>query len=77
MKFKEGDKVLVRSDLDVDQYYGREYFHDSMRKWKGKIITIDRIIYSWYDIKEDDEDCWTEEMFVLPDPNDMTEDPNG
>jgi hypothetical protein len=67
MKYKVGDKVKIREDLVVDKEYGSQVFVDSMEKYKGKIVTINRVIiedgynkecymineYPW---------CWTDEM---------------
>ena len=43
MKYKVGDKVRVRSDLVVGEYYGGLYFHTCMERLKGKEYTIEMI----------------------------------
>ena len=64
MKYKVGDKVLVREDLVVDQWYGKDIFINEMIPLKGKIVTISKIAGEKYEIIEDPEGCWwTDEMF--------------
>ena len=68
MKYKVGDKVRVRSDLEVGKQYGNDndsdkvYFVSGMKCHKGKIVTIQEIAYSAYRIKED-KWFWTDDMF--------------
>ena len=42
-KFKVGDKVKVRSDLEIGKYYGGMIFLDGMKYLKGKELKIDFI----------------------------------
>jgi len=78
MKFKKGDRVMVRNDLKVHTRYGNHRVWMSMEKWKGESVTISKIVDDLYKIAQDDEDYWTEEMFVsMFDPNDEGDDPNG
>ena len=64
MKYKVGDIVTVRSDLEVHERYGCEFFAPRMVKFKGKKVTIDRIAYCNYEIEEDGREFyWTDEMF--------------
>ena len=42
-KFKIGDKVKVRDDLEVGRYYGELDFLSGMRNLEGKELTIDFI----------------------------------
>ena len=70
-KYKVGDKVIVRSDLEQGRRYGDNTFvGDNMEKLKGKKCEIERIDYIdsmdiyMYRLKE----CyggywWTDEMF--------------
>ena len=68
MKFKEGDKVIIRKDLKYKTYDGMAFVGE-MNKFKGKEMTIIRVwgrnpdIY--YHLKEDKE-CWgwTAKMFI-------------
>jgi hypothetical protein len=55
MKYKVGDKVKVRKDLIENKLYGSQYFVDAMKKFKGKIVTIDKVNKDAnnYFIKED------------------------
>lgn len=42
-KFKVGDKVKLRDDLNVDEEYGGLSFVSYMNEFKGKELTIDCI----------------------------------
>lgn len=61
MKFKVGDKVRVREDLENDKMYGNYEFIKAMAYLKGEIITIKEILKSGYRIEEDYY-MWTDEM---------------
>lgn len=63
-RFKVGDKVRVRDDLEVDEIYGDDRFVKEMLWLTGKIVTITSVCGSKYSIKEDGN-CynWTDEMF--------------
>lgn len=67
MKYKVGDKVRVRKDLQVSDYFGKTA-SNSMTSHAGREVTI-RSFYSnrfeqYYTIEEDDgEYKWTEAMF--------------
>ena len=65
MKYKIGDKVLVRSDLEEGKTYGDEVVMSDMLYLKGKIVTIEHVDHpNHYRIKEDpDQWHWTDEMF--------------
>ena len=64
MKYKVGDKVRVREDLIVDQWYGEDTFASGMVSFKGKIVTISNIESGFYILKEDSSRwSWTDEMF--------------
>lgn len=62
MKYKVGDKVRVRSDLEVGKAYGGFSFLDGMAEMRGKQTTIEMIVNFSYRIKNS---CfnWTDEMF--------------
>ena len=65
MKYKVGDKVRVREDLEVGKLYGIAIFVDGMNPFKGSIVTINDIVGEKYEIKEDYlQYWWTEEMFL-------------
>ena len=73
MKYKIGDKVKIREDLEVGKEYNDCTFIGDMEKYKGKIATI---YYCYndgsYDIDLDGGDWfWTDEMF-----EDITESEN-
>ena len=64
MKYKVGDKVRVREDLEVGKEYGNDIFIKDMSLLKGEIVTISDIKYDFYKLKEDsDKWNWTDEMF--------------
>lgn len=64
MKYKVGDKVRVRSDLEVNMDYGPQTFVREMSQYIGKVVTISETYSNRYNIKEDeDEWSWTDEMF--------------
>ena len=65
MKYKIGDKVLVKSDLEEGKTYGDEVVMSDMLYFKGKIVTIEHVDHpNYYRIKEDpDQWHWTGEMF--------------
>ena len=65
MRFKVGDKVRVREDLEEDKRYGNEFFVDGMEKYRGEVmeIEIESIRNIVYHLKEDDENwSFTDEM---------------
>lgn len=45
MKFKAGDRVKVRKDLEVGNYYNGICFAPGMGKYRGLIITIEGILH--------------------------------
>ena len=64
MKYKVGDKVIVRSDLEVNMDYGSQTFVREMSQYIGKVVTISETYSNRYNIKEDEgEWSWTDEMF--------------
>ena len=65
MKYKIGDKVLVRPDLEENKIYGVEVVMSDMLFFRGKIVTIEHVNHPYYyRIKEDpDQWYWTDEMF--------------
>ena len=65
MRFKVGDKVKVRKDLEIGILYGNYYFSTSMAKFKGKQFTIIEVNeeYTYYRTVEDNGSWkWTDEM---------------
>ena len=55
MKYKVGDKVRVREDLEYGKKYGNNSVNSSMLPLKGKIVTISSIINGFYKLKENSE----------------------
>lgn len=66
MKYKAGDRVKVRSDLEVDKKYGEDYFIDEMYEYKSKTLTISKVGKCCYNVKEN-HFYWTDEMFESKD----------
>lgn len=68
MKYNIGDKVIVRSDLIVEEDYGGMYFLDTMIPLRGAVVEITEIVTSRpvYRIKGSKLPYWTNEMFVDP-----------
>ena len=62
MKYKVGDKVRVRSDLEKHKAYGGWYTSEGMVKMRGEIVTIRGVKSSSYELEENDF-RWTDEMF--------------
>lgn len=65
MKYKVGDKVKVREDLDENVEYGYEEATEEMLAFRGKVVTIEKIMFDReYIILEDIKKWyWTDEMF--------------
>lgn len=64
MKYKVGDKVKVRDDLKVYDYYGCYMMTNIMSNFSGKEVTIDYVSNTFYTIEEDENAYrWTDEMF--------------
>ena len=63
MKYKVGDKVKVREDLEMGKTYGELTFSTQMREYKGQIVTIETADDDGYQIEEDELNWyWTDEM---------------
>lgn len=61
MKYKVGDKVRVRSDLEKNKGYGGWYTSEGMVKMRGEIVTIRGVGSSAYELEENDL-MWTDGM---------------
>lgn len=69
-KYKAGDKVVVRKDLNNDDKYWMDdksdywYADTSMLNFADKIVTISKVNVTYYLVEETDSDAyWTDEMF--------------
>lgn len=62
MKYKVGDKVRVRRDLEENKTYGGWGALEDMVKMRGEIVTIRRVRRSAYELEEKGL-MWTDEMF--------------
>jgi hypothetical protein len=64
MKYKVGDKVRVRSDLQINGSYGAYTFVSEMSDYKGSVVAISEVYLTCYCIEEDKGIWkWTDEMF--------------
>lgn len=65
MKYKVGDKVKVRKDLELGESYDDILFDVNNDAFSGKTVTISRVCsIGYYFIKEASSLCiWTDEMF--------------
>lgn len=63
MKYKVGDRVRVRRDLQIGAPYGDWLFSSGMNDYKGKVVTISVTYQNKYRVREDKERwVWTDEM---------------
>ena len=60
-KFKVGNKVKVRKGLIANKYYGAVRCDSSMTKMSGRVLVIDRIRDSYYEV-ESHAFVWSDEM---------------
>lgn len=64
MKYKVGDKVRVRRDLQINRSYGAYTFVSEMSNYKGSVVAISEVYLTCYCIEEDKGIWkWTDEMF--------------
>lgn len=61
MKYKVGDKVRVRKDLELDKKYGDVLYSLDMDKFKNKECVITKVGFIAYKINNSDH-WWSEEM---------------
>lgn len=61
MKYKVGDKVRVRRDLEEGETYGGWDALEDMVKMRGEIVTIRRVRSSAYELEETNS-MWSDEM---------------
>ncbi|APH20880.1 TPA: hypothetical protein ACXDAY_002191 [Clostridium botulinum] len=63
MKFKVGDRVRVRTDLEDGHHYGGWAYVCSMDKFKGESVTIKKCCVDSYKIREGEISYnWSDEM---------------
>lgn len=69
MKFKVGDRVRVREDLQDGETYGTHYFVEEMEKYRGKCFEITFIHYACccYELKGCEDYYFTDEMLEYAD----------
>ena len=71
MKYKVGDKVVLRSDLEVGERYGCQKYVSNMVKYRGLEAVVERKHGTFYMISVDNKRfAWTDEMFeTIPQPH--------
>ncbi len=62
MKYKVGDKVIIRKDLNVCEKYGGVVVTEDMLRYCGETVTIYDVRSNYYRIVEH-AFSWTDEMF--------------
>jgi len=63
LKYKVGDKILIRSDLEA-RYYGADCVIEEMLEYTGQVATITEIRFGdRYRINIDPYHNWTDSMF--------------
>ena len=72
MKYKVGDKVRVRKDLEPGNFYGKDYYISSMDKFKGEKCVITEVWDQSYQINNFGY-WWSEEMFESVDDEKVLE----
>ena len=64
MKYKVGDRVRIREDLQPNVEYEGYYFVPDMGDFKGEIATVIKVCGDGYRINKDGGDWkWTDKMF--------------
>ena len=67
MKYKVGDKVVLRSDLIRGESYGEYFLLSEMYRLRGKRVTIEEVRQGGlpsYKIEECRQPFFTDEMFL-------------
>lgn len=67
MKYKVGDKVVIRSDLIRGEMYGEYFLLSEMHRLRGKTVTIKEVRQGGlpsYRIEECTQPFFTDEMFL-------------
>lgn len=63
MRYKVGEKVRIRKDLETDKSYGEYKFLDTMERYKGKEATIKNVYSESYSVDLDNQRwLWTDDM---------------
>ena len=64
MKYKIGDKVRVRKDLEPGNFYGRIYYSSDMNKFKAMECVVTNIYDGTYQINN--SDSWFSDEMLEP-----------
>ena len=64
-KYKVGDRVRVRSDLELGAWYGMAYANEEMHKLSGEVLNIVEVVEGgkYFCEKTGNHIYWTDEMF--------------
>lgn len=63
MKYKEGDKVIIKKDLENGKFYGRQCIIWEMLEFRGKEMEIRNAMpHSDYYLLKGSQCGWTDEM---------------
>ena len=74
MKYKVGDKVKIRADLEVGEEYDEATIVDRMGRYFGKTTTIRHVYENCYTLDVDNGDwIWTDGMLEVDDTPQIAE----
>ena len=62
MKYKVGDKVRVRKDLEIGKCYGGVYFRKDMLSLLGYSLTVSSVNSNGFYVMDNYSRYWTDEM---------------
>lgn len=62
MKFKVGDKVRVKKDLVIGNWYGKDTFSSGMKDSLGGVFEVEKIVGYGYNLSCSDIHIYTDEM---------------
>ena len=51
-RFKEGEIIKIKNDLEVGKKYGEDYFLEGMEKYRGKKLTVLKDVEIGYFVEE-------------------------
>ncbi|MFW6243123.1 MAG: hypothetical protein ACOC2W_03095 [bacterium] len=52
MEIKEGDKVILRDDLEARRLYGGVLFVEGMKRYKGYVLTVKQTTHNLFFIED-------------------------
>ena len=63
-KYRVGDKIAIRKDLEVDEVYGGLFFEDGMADYMGKVLTIIQVDSMGDYLVQENEDCYFNDEMI-------------